>query len=407
MVRVINIDTKTRTIRVSNGKDDLEWFTTDTGSHVPLKKGQSKAEAIKEHFGDKKQKPQLERLEKMGKAWGKDQMSVLRELGKTNPQGLKDELDRIDAERKRTTKVHKEWLKEKASKQPAKKDDDIMSWPFHKAMELPGDDPRLVQYLKAHHAKWKAAKENDKIETIKDKIIDGLTEGVYSQDYTQLVAKELDEEIAETEKQSAKQDKGIEEEYLAEINRLEQKSQHLRKMGQGRSATKIDEQVFKLQKELAKAMGYGGAKAKQQPAKQDKDIEEVGEWPKSPKFEKLTKQYMPKQGEADTELGEILRSINRVVYRYYNDGDMWNKGYGKETVNGAIKHLTELSKNKETPRYIARGLDNALFELKKHGVKDKDKYETALKMMLQTMEWADEKEIEALSKMKRNTEKQP
>ena len=51
MVRIINIDTKTRTIRVSNGKDDLEWFTTDTGSHVPLKKGQSKAEAIKEHFG--------------------------------------------------------------------------------------------------------------------------------------------------------------------------------------------------------------------------------------------------------------------------------------------------------------------------------------------------------------------
>lgn len=122
MVRVINIDTKTRTIRVSNGKDDLEWFTTDTGSHVPLKKGQSKAEAIKEHFGDKKQNPQLERLEKMGKAWGKDQMSVLRELGKTNPQGLKDELDRIEAERERTTKAHKEWLKEKADKQqPAKK----------------------------------------------------------------------------------------------------------------------------------------------------------------------------------------------------------------------------------------------------------------------------------------------
>ena len=56
MVRVINIDTKARTIRVSNGKDDLDWFTTDTGSHVPLKKGQSKAEAIKEHFGDKKDK---------------------------------------------------------------------------------------------------------------------------------------------------------------------------------------------------------------------------------------------------------------------------------------------------------------------------------------------------------------
>jgi hypothetical protein len=212
MVRIINIDTKTRTIRVSNGKDDLDWFTTDTGSHVPLKKGQSKAEAIKEHFGDKKNdtkrvaakiyskladrvgyvsdsdlekylddneyfnddvreeivktvrklesqaserhtekdapkptgkqpakqdkksNPQLERLEKMGKAWGKDQMSVLRELGKTNPQGLKDELDRIDAERERTTKAHKEWLKGKADKQqPAKQEP--YSDPFHKEAE--------------------------------------------------------------------------------------------------------------------------------------------------------------------------------------------------------------------------------------------------------------------------------
>lgn len=138
----------------------------------------------------------------------------------------------------------------------------------------------------------------------------------------------------------------------------------------------------------------------------DREVKDVTDWPKSPKFEKLTEQYMPKQGEADTELGEILRSINQVVYRYYNDGDMWNKGYGKETVNGAIKHLTELSKNKETPRHIARGLDNALFELKKYGVKDKDRYETALKIMMQTMEWADEKDIEALSQMKRNTEKQ-
>ena len=68
MVRVINIDTKTRTIRVSNGKDDLEWFTTDTGSHVPLKKGQSKAEAIKEHFGDKKAKQQPAKQEPEEKA---------------------------------------------------------------------------------------------------------------------------------------------------------------------------------------------------------------------------------------------------------------------------------------------------------------------------------------------------
>jgi hypothetical protein len=127
-------------------------------------------------------------------------------------------------------------------------------------------------------------------------------------------------------------------------------------------------------------------------------------WPESPKFEKLTEKYMPKSGAADNELGEALRSINQAVYRYYNDGDMYNKGYGKETVNAAIKHLTQLSKNKATPRHIARGIDNGLYELKTYGVKDKGRYETALKILLQTFEFADEKDIDALSKMKRNND---
>lgn len=69
MVRIINIDTKARTIRVSNGKDDLDWFTTDTGSHVPLKKGQSKAEAIKEHFGDGRSSGK-KRLDELNKKYG-------------------------------------------------------------------------------------------------------------------------------------------------------------------------------------------------------------------------------------------------------------------------------------------------------------------------------------------------
>lgn len=159
----------------------------------------------------------------------------------------------------------------------------------------------------------------------------------------------------------------------------------------------------KTEKSSAPLLGDRSVKDVTQPAdkkQQPAEKSETAGWPESPKFEKLTEQYMPKQGEADNQLGEMLRSINRVVYRYYNDGDMWNKGYGKETVNQAIKHLTELAKNKETPRRIARGLDNALYELKKYGTKDKDRYETALKIMMQTVEWADQSEIDALSKMK-------
>lgn len=75
------------------------------------------------------------------------------------------------------------------------KKEDITNWPFNKVMELPDDDPRVLEYLKLHHAKWKANKETEKIETMKDKVVDGLTEGVYSQDYTQLVSRDLDKEL--------------------------------------------------------------------------------------------------------------------------------------------------------------------------------------------------------------------
>lgn len=75
--------------------------------------------------------------------------------------------------------------------------ENILNWSFQKAMELPDNDPRLLEYLKLHHAKWKTEKETEKIESLKDKIVDGLTEGVCSQDYTQLVALELDKELAD------------------------------------------------------------------------------------------------------------------------------------------------------------------------------------------------------------------
>lgn len=140
--------------------------------------------------------------------------------------------------------------------------------------------------------------------------------------------------------------------------------------------------------------------SKKEELKEIKAGREQKGWVESPKFEKLTKKYMPTRGESDNELGEALRSINQIAYRFYNDGDMWNKGYGKETVNWAVKHLTELAKNKNTPKHIARGIDNGLFEMKKYGIKDKDRYETAVKILVQTIEFANESDIDALSKIK-------
>lgn len=56
MVKVINIDTKTRTIRVENAADgDIKtWRTTESGAHFPIKKGESTKEALDKFVEEKR-----------------------------------------------------------------------------------------------------------------------------------------------------------------------------------------------------------------------------------------------------------------------------------------------------------------------------------------------------------------
>ncbi len=62
-----------------------------------------------------------------------------------------------------------------------------------------------------------------------------------------------------------------------------------------------------------------------------KELEDRNE----PLFDKL----VPGQGKAETLEGEMLRAVNRLVYRYYNDGDKYNEGYGTETAGPAHSFL--------------------------------------------------------------------
>jgi hypothetical protein len=243
-----------------------------------------------------------------------------------------------------------------------------MSWPFHKAMELPGDDPRLVQYLKAHHAKWKAAKENDKIETIKDKIIDGLTEGVYSQDYTQLVAKELDEEIAETEKQPAKQDKksNPQLERLEKMGKAWGKDQMsvLRELGKTNpqglkdELDRIDserERTTKAHKEWLKekTAKQQPAKKAERPAKEEKNDHTERDLNKIPisQMTPAEKKYMwdleqkkyketQKNIAKDTIVGlrKMIEKTNKLIANFEKDGQ-------QAEVDGLIGYRDELEKS--------------------------------------------------------------
>ena len=83
----------------------------------------------------------------------------------------------------------------------------------------------------------------------------------------------------------------------------------------------------------------------------------------SPSFARLGKTssgLIPPIGKADSMAGEIARAANQIAYRYLNDGDMVNVGYGKETCNPAARFL--LSHGNACIRSLTQDLWDALTE---------------------------------------------
>lgn len=72
-------------------------------------------------------------------------------------------------------------------------------------------------------------------------------------------------------------------------------------------------------------------------------------------WENLWNEYVPMSGTASTVGGEILRAMSRIIYRFYNDGDMVGVGYGNETCNSSDRYLSKL-----VPFYTS--LDNGYTE---------------------------------------------
>lgn len=52
-------------------------------------------------------------------------------------------------------------------------------------------------------------------------------------------------------------------------------------------------------------------------------------------------ELVPSSGAANTVAGEIVRASARIGYRYLNDGDKINVGYGNETCNAPARYLSE------------------------------------------------------------------
>lgn len=57
------------------------------------------------------------------------------------------------------------------------------------------------------------------------------------------------------------------------------------------------------------------------------------------RLEELFDELVPANGKAATVAGEIVRAMNKIAYRSFNDGDHVGVGYGKETCNPAARYL--------------------------------------------------------------------
>lgn len=64
------------------------------------------------------------------------------------------------------------------------------------------------------------------------------------------------------------------------------------------------------------------------------------------RFEELSDALMKSSGKSDTVGGELVRAVNRICYRFYNDGDVIGCGYGNETCNMAGRYILQYG-NKE------------------------------------------------------------
>ena len=63
--------------------------------------------------------------------------------------------------------------------------------------------------------------------------------------------------------------------------------------------------------------------------------------PENPTLEELHDALVPRMGQADSLAGEIVRAMMRILWRDYNDGDVFYYDYGRETAGPSAAFIYE------------------------------------------------------------------
>lgn len=126
-----------------------------------------------------------------------------------------------------------------------------------------------------------------------------------------------------------------------------------------------------------------------------KALTENVDWGYYDKFEDIINKYMPNRGEGETFASQIVTAVNKLVYRWYNDGDVY------DNVNSGLKgwanDLTSYANwlYKYAPGDAPKILKNI------YGMGDESDYETLLKELADNL--LNENLLSSLEKDKRGS----
>ena len=52
------------------------------------------------------------------------------------------------------------------------------------------------------------------------------------------------------------------------------------------------------------------------------------DWDYFDRFKEVNNEYLPDRGEGETKATQIVTAVNKLVYKWYNDGDVFDNTYG-------------------------------------------------------------------------------
>ena len=81
------------------------------------------------------------------------------------------------------------------------------------------------------------------------------------------------------------------------------------------------------------------------------------DWSYFDKFEGIISKYMPLQGEGDTMASQAVTAVNKLVYKWYNDGDVFDTTYNlKGWANDLSSYANWLAKYAQGAEDILNGI---------------------------------------------------